>query len=102
MTYKRCVDGKNINLCSSGEVDLWGFENVPTYEQKQKRLNEELAFIDKMHKDIEKYIQFSHTVISDLAKDDQDDLAQKCQKSLFIVSERIKDLRHLKLNKELV
>ena len=102
LTYKLCVDGKKINPCSSGEVDLWGFENVPTYEQKQKRLNEELAFLDKMHKDIEKYIQFSHTVISDLAKDDQDDLAHNCQKSLFIVSERIKDLRHLKLNKELV
>ena len=65
LTYKLCVDGKKVNPCSSGEVDLWGFENEPTYEQKQKRLNEELGFFEKMHKEIEKYIQFSHTVISD-------------------------------------
>ena len=55
-----------------------------------------------MHKEIEKYIKFSHTVISDLAKDDQVELAEKCRTAVFIVSERIKDLRHLKLNKEII
>ena len=102
LTYKLCVDGKKINPCSSGEVDLWGFENEPTYEQKQKRLNEELDFLDKIHKQTEKFIQFSHTNVSDLTSDDQNDLVQKCQETILIVSKRIKDLRHLKLNKEIV
>lgn len=43
-TYKICVDGKKFNPCSKGEVDLWGYEDKPTYKEKQTRLAEEKEF----------------------------------------------------------
>lgn len=65
LTYKLCVDGKKINPCSSGEVDLWGFESEPTYENKQKRLNEERNFLADMQKEMENLIELSHMNFSD-------------------------------------
>ena len=102
LTYKLCVDGKKINPCSSGEVDLWGFESEPTYENKQKRLNEERNFLADMQKEMEKLIELSHMNFSDLTYESQVALAQKSRKAISIISERIKDLRHLKLSKEIV
>ena len=39
-TYKLCVDGKKINPCYSGEVNLWGYEDQPIFTEKQNRMIE--------------------------------------------------------------
>ena len=43
-TYKVCVDGRKLNPCSKGGIDLWGHESEPTFEKKQARLKQEHFF----------------------------------------------------------
>jgi len=47
-TYKLCVDGKKINVSSSqvdGEVNLFGFEDKPTFQENRDRLMTEISMI---------------------------------------------------------
>ena len=47
-TYKLCVDGKKINLSSSqvdGEVNLFGFEDNPTFQENRDRLMTHISMI---------------------------------------------------------
>ncbi|CAG2226181.1 unnamed protein product [Mytilus edulis] len=47
-TYKVCVDGKKINPSSKGEVNLWGAEDKPTFEEKQNRLEKEVELCERL------------------------------------------------------
>ena len=40
-TFKICVDGKKIKTCSTGEINLWGYEDRPTFSEGQNRHNSE-------------------------------------------------------------
>jgi hypothetical protein len=47
-TYTLCVDGKKINVSSSqvyGEVNLFGFEDNPTFQENRDRLMTHISMI---------------------------------------------------------
>ena len=40
--FKICVDGKKINPCSTGEINLWGHEDSPTFNERKTRYTSEI------------------------------------------------------------
>ena len=54
-TYKLCVDGKKINPCSKGEVNLWGHEESPTFEDKQNRMDIEINHFHDLQTELEAF-----------------------------------------------
>lgn len=100
-TYKICVDGKKINPCSKGEVNLWGYEENPTYQEKKQRLNEEVSFFHNAISNLEKLGNFAKTSTNDCDDTDNEFITYNCRNSVTLLSGRIKDLRQMKLKKEI-
>lgn len=100
-TYKICVDGKKINPCPKGEVDLWGYEDKPTYKEKQTRLAEEKEFFVDTQTMIEGLDTFGKRTTTDCDEMENEQILEKWRTCITLLSERIRDLRHLKLKKEI-
>ena len=101
-TYKMCVDGKKVNPCSGGEVNLWNYEDTPTFKDKQIRLAEEKVFFEESHFHLERHLSAERTSTDDLPESEVVKLAEKCRESVSVLSNRIKDLRQRKVKKSLV
>ena len=89
-TYKVCVDGKKINPSSKGEVNLWGYEDSPTFKEKQDRLTIELNHVSELKELVTKLLSFDHSEVSSC-----DDKDRK------YILEGLSDLRKLKVKKDL-
>ena len=100
-TYKICVDGKKINPCSKGEVNLWGYEEAPTFKDKQNRMETELNHFNDIQAELEKLLKFGHVSTNTLTDSEVQNITEECRRSVTILSERIKDLRRLKLKNQL-
>ena len=100
-TYKMCVDGKKINPCSSDDVNLWGYEDAPTYNDKQTRLDTEMDYFNDIQSKLDKFLKAGHVLTSSLDDSDIDFITETCRTSITILSHRIKDLRQLKLKNKI-
>ena len=100
-TYKICVGGKKFNPCSKGEVDLWGYEDKPTYKEKQTRLAEEKEFFVDTQTMIEGLETFGKRTTADCDEIENEQIVEKCRRCITLLSDRIRDLRHLKVKKEI-
>ena len=69
LTYKICVDGKRINPTSKGEVNMWGYEASPTYEQKAERLDHEIKYFSGSLEDMKKQIEYGHNDLKSVNTD---------------------------------
>ena len=99
-TFKICVDGKKINPCSSGEINLWGYEDSPTFKERLSRFNNEINYFQDLQARLEKLINFGHTSISTISEGDTELIKDACKTSVTVLSTRIKDLRQLKVKNE--
>ena len=59
-TFKIYVDGKKMNPCSTGEIDLWGYEDSLTFSERQTRHNSEINHFHDLQANLEKLINFGH------------------------------------------
>lgn len=100
-TYKICVDGKKINPCSKGEVDLWGYEDKPTFQEKQIRLENENVLLQDVQSELERLELLGNGSTEDLDQKKREEVLGKCRDCISLVSQRIRDLRHLKMKKEI-
>lgn len=100
-TYKICVDGKKINPSSKGEVRLWGYEDSPTFDEKQVRLAAEKEFFEDFKDRLSKLSEYGHTYISTCDDSDNEFIQRGCTKSVQLLSQRIRDLRQLKVKKDI-
>ncbi|KAK3107914.1 hypothetical protein FSP39_025021 [Pinctada imbricata] len=100
-TYKVCVDGKKINLSSNGEVDLWGYEDKPTKEEKNERTKREIELVIRLKEHALKQIAFGHVFTHDCNLESKILIPELCTEIVTILSDRLKDLRLLKVKKNL-
>ena len=100
-TFKICVDGKKINPCSTGEINLWGYENSPTFTERQDRYNSEMNHFHDLQAYLEKLINFGHSSVSALSEQDIRAIKEACKTSVTILSARIRDLRQLKVKSDM-
>ena len=103
-TYKLCVDGKKINSSLSsaeGDIDLFGFEGSPTLAEKRERLRIEQSRIQEVSDRVrELNIMGKHT-LGNLSESDSTLLAEKLSNIVYILSNRLKELRESKVHKDL-
>ena len=98
--FNLCVDGKKITSGfgkNLGEVNIFGHESTPTYQQKKDRLEIELCVVDNTMKEISRWIEREVTVISELNMDSKNLLHSNVLDIISMNSERIKELRQLKV-----
>lgn len=100
-TFKICVDGKKINPCSTGEINLWGHEDSPTFDEKQNRYNSEMDFFSDLRAKLEKLLSFGHISSLTVSEEDMHFLEEACQLSVTILSIRIRDLRQMKVKNDM-
>lgn len=77
-SYKLCVDGKRINPCSKGEVNLWGFEAHPSYTEKKERLEDEISFFRTCETDAEDLISFGLHDLKELSDSTKQKFNSSC------------------------
>ena len=100
-TYTVCVDGKKINPSSKGEVNLCGYEDSLTFKEKQDRLTTELNHVSELKELVTKLLSFDHSEVSSCDYKDRKYILEGCRKTVTILSERLCDLRKLKVKKDL-
>ena len=100
-TYKICADGKKINPCSKVEVDLWEYEDKPTFQEKQIRLENENVLLHDVQSEFERLELLGNWSTEDLDQKKREEVLGKCRDCISLVSQRIRDLRHLKMKKEI-
>ena len=82
LTYKICVDGKEINASSQEAVNLWGYEAPPSFDMKSQRLKEEVETLSRYLKHIERQIILSHVLVSDLHIEERESLHNRCRSTV--------------------
>ena len=100
-TYKICADGKKINPCSKVEVDLWEYEDKPTFQEKQIRLENENVLLHDVQSEFERLELLGNGSTEDLDQKKREEVLGKCRDCISLFSQRIRDLRHLKMKKEI-
>lgn len=100
LTYKLCVDGKKINPCSKGEVDMWGFEDRPTFKEKQSRLKNELDFVRLAIESLSHQMDLGHVDALSCTDVVKSQLLTNCRILIEINSKRLMDLRKLQIKKK--
>ena len=101
LTYKICVDGKKINPSSKGEVDLWGYESLPTFQQRKLKLENERDKIKQcLTKVKKKILSFGNVNLSDIQTEELLVMIEESREMITMLSNRIRDLREIKVSKE--
>lgn len=98
-TYTICVDGKKINPSSHGEVNLWGREDKPTFEDKRRRLTMALELSEDFRITLDRLISTDRIKVFDLNTDEKDQILETCRQMITTLSHRVKDMRELKVKK---
>lgn len=93
--------GKKINPCSKGEVDLWGFEDRPTFKEKQSRLKNELDFVRLAIESLSHQMDLGHVDALSCTDVVKSQLLTNCRILIEINSKRLMDLRKLQIKKEM-
>jgi hypothetical protein len=94
-TFKLCLDGKKINASTSGsggDVDLFGFELSPTLAERQNRLKNEIDTVKEAETALSQYIEDSFP--------GTDVLCEKIRPLIQLLSQRVCDLRNVKVTKQ--
>ena len=80
-TYKVSVDGKKINPSSKEEVNLWGYEDSPTFKEKQDRLTIELNHVSELKELVTKLLSFDHSEVPSCDDKDRKYTLEGCRKT---------------------
>lgn len=103
-TFKMCVDGKKLNAGVQGQklgdINLWGFEDNPTLQERQLKLDIDLSVVSKI-KDILDSEELKDTNNLMEVSETSKDLATEIKNSLSVLSTRIHDLRKVKVGKKI-
>ena len=89
-TYKICVDGKKINAAITnkhGDIDLWGYEQKPTLEERQTEFQKHTEAIETCKAFVKNLSEMHKLSASDL---DDEQKFRLCQ----ILRGLITDLRY--------
>ena len=77
-----------------GRVDLWGHEKAPTAKERKEKLVAEKKLLSEIIDILNDY------EMENITSDISEDLKEKSHKLLTRTSERIKDLRHVRVTTE--
>ena len=96
-TFKICVDGKKLNAGvrgqTLGDVNLWGFEDSPNLQDRTLRLERELKVVESLKEELELAEIKDTESFSDLVGLRRERLLQLLQECIYILSNRLHDLR---------
>lgn len=100
-TYKLCLDGKKINGSTTGilgDVDLFGHEQKPTLREKQNRLQDEILHTESVLKTLDNVD--TNFLLQSFLPSIKSCLTEKLRKLVTLLSERLKDLRQMRVSKQ--
>lgn len=78
-----------------------GYEDSPTFRERQSRLTSELNYVRELKELLQKLLSFDHCAVLSCSEHDKKHILDGCRKTVTILSERICDLRKLKVKKVL-
>ena len=102
VSYKICIDGKKISSGFGkelGDVDLFGFEEKPTLEERQSQLKMDLDSVHNIDSMLGKLEDKGHTIIDST---DAQALLPWLEKNREIACARLKELRQMAQKKNQV
>ena len=102
-TYKICIDGKKINAAitsKEGDINLWGFEDKPTLEERQSELSNEIEAMEYCKQEVMKLQQMHTSCFNDLRDDEQTTLSEMLRRLITSLSKRLRTLRETVLHEE--
>jgi len=103
-SYNLCVDGKKIapGLGKKlGDVNLFGHESEPTFATRKDRFEVEMQAVRDTSDDITKWIEQDINIIAELTTSKKSTLYDHVIDILSINTERIKELRRLKVSRQI-